>query len=150
MAGRATFTTVLSSMTMASAKHMVRRTMTFSRALSPSNPNTATRLPPRRRTDLTPPPDAILKGTKRTKDLFPRADLRADEPLAGGGLLIGEGFGGRGRGRCDRTIGERLQAAPARVGDPLVDRAAVGAHDFLHGHAGGIGRSGAADKPAAT
>ena len=37
--GSATLTTVLSSMAMASAKHMVSRTMTFSRALSPSNPN---------------------------------------------------------------------------------------------------------------
>jgi hypothetical protein len=68
----------------------------------------------------------------------------ADGPLAGRGVLIREGFGDRGR--CDRTVGERLQAAPARVGDPLIDRAAVGAHDFLHGHAGTIGRSGAEDK----
>src|SRR5262245_6170944 len=39
MLGRATLTTVLSSIAIARAKHMVRRTMTFSRALSPSKPN---------------------------------------------------------------------------------------------------------------
>ena len=40
--GSATFTTVLSSMAMARAKHIVNRTMTFSLALSPSNPNNGT------------------------------------------------------------------------------------------------------------
>src|SRR6266511_352333 len=39
--GRATLTTVLSSIAIASAKHIVNRTMTFSRAFSPSKPNTA-------------------------------------------------------------------------------------------------------------
>jgi hypothetical protein len=39
MLGRATLTTVLSSIAIASAKHIVNRTMTFSRALSPSKPN---------------------------------------------------------------------------------------------------------------
>src|SRR6185436_9558026 len=37
--GRATLTTVLSSIAIASAKHIVNRTMTFSRAFSPSKPN---------------------------------------------------------------------------------------------------------------
>ena len=39
MLGSATLTTVLSSIAIASAKHIVSRTMTFSRALSPSKPN---------------------------------------------------------------------------------------------------------------
>jgi len=37
--GSATLTTVLSSIAIASAKHIVNRTMTFSRAFSPSKPN---------------------------------------------------------------------------------------------------------------
>src|SRR5688572_18162673 len=37
--GRAMLTTVLSSIAIARAKHIVRRTMTFSRAFSPLNPN---------------------------------------------------------------------------------------------------------------
>lgn len=41
MLGRATFTTVLSSITIARAKHIVSNTMPFSRAFSPSNPNNA-------------------------------------------------------------------------------------------------------------
>src|SRR5205823_11809356 len=39
MLGSATLTTVLSSIAIASAKHIVNRTMTFSRAFSPSKPN---------------------------------------------------------------------------------------------------------------
>src|SRR5688500_17746034 len=37
--GSAMLTTVLSSIAIARAKHIVRRTMTFSRAFSPLNPN---------------------------------------------------------------------------------------------------------------
>jgi hypothetical protein len=39
MLGRATLTTVLSSIAIASAKHIVSKTMTFSREFSPSKPN---------------------------------------------------------------------------------------------------------------
>src|SRR4029079_14696936 len=45
MLGSATLTTVLSSIAIASAKHIVSRTMPLSRAFSPSNPNIE---PPRR------------------------------------------------------------------------------------------------------
>src|SRR5436190_3410164 len=58
MLGSATFTTVLSSIAIARAKHIVSRTTTFSREFSPSNPNI---WPPVRST----PPGAYLRLNRR-------------------------------------------------------------------------------------
>ena len=118
--------------------------MTFSRALSPSNPNSPTHV-----TSLTierrAPSRAIQGRTQGTKDLFPRADLRRTVSYAV--AERGSGWGSAASAVRPPTIGEGLQASPAGARDPLVDRAALGAHDFLHGHTGVVGRNGAADKP---
>src|SRR4249920_4195941 len=80
MLGNATLTTVLSSIAIASAKHIVSRTMTFSLALSPSKPSIRSPSVPSCR-------DAAFPGpTARAVVLFPSlgqfavfADRQRDE-----------------------------------------------------------------------
>src|SRR5439155_26004746 len=76
--GRATFTTVLSSITMASAKHIVSRTISFSRWFSPSNSVTVSSFPGFSSTTSSGSPTFLL-GSISSRDLAIGADGDRDE-----------------------------------------------------------------------
>src|SRR5918994_1483639 len=114
--GSATLTTVLSSIAIASAKHIVNRTMTFSRAFSPSKPNIPSDLQGSTTSGSLYRPKGTTWGCGRIvprDGLQPRGErLRRDE----GGAHEHEREHDREQCRLDRL--DRLQRESGEGGHP--------------------------------